>query len=314
MTFLLLLARRIAFSIAVVIGTGFIAFGGTRVLRPDRFPGPWWEGTRGDLERAFLHFDFGCAGGLPGCPPISSLWGSGWYVDLWLLGGALVIAVAAGVAGGAWCAARPQTLRARLLVGAATIAFSTPVYFFGFVGLLLFNSIFGRFPIPYLFDASPIFNAQPWNRPLEFLQLYLVPWLVLAAPLAGMIMRATLSGTREEFDSYHVRTAMAKGLSWYRVVRRHATPATYPSTISFAGASVPLLIANLILVEVVFSVPGFLRYTWRLSGHGGSQDPAIDLPVLQALAIWAAVIVVVVNLLSDLLLARIDPRLRGAPV
>jgi peptide/nickel transport system permease protein len=96
-------------------------------------------------------------------------------------------------------------------------------------------------------------------------------------------------------------------------MRRHAAPASYVSVASLFGASAPFMITNIVLVEYVFSVPGFFRHTRRALGHmPGVADPTIDIPTLQALALWAAVLIVAMSLLADLVIVRLDPRVRSS--
>jgi peptide/nickel transport system permease protein len=93
-------------------------------------------------------------------------------------------------------------------------------------------------------------------------------------------------------------------------VRRHAAPVAYPTLASFVGASVPAVVTNVVLVESVFSVPGFFRHTRRALGQ--TAGATLDIPTLQALALWAAVLTVLMSLACDLALVVLDPRLRAA--
>jgi peptide/nickel transport system permease protein len=282
-------------------------------LRPDLFPGEeMLPGLVNDMERVFLHLDFGCAGILPGCPPIHDLWVSGLAYDLWLLGGALLIGVPGGIFAGIWCARYPRSLRARALEAAAMAAYCAPVFFVGLFVLWLFNDIYGRVPLPWFFDADPTW-ASPWSDPWDWFRTMLVPWLVLAAPLGAMCMRLTLSETREAMDEDFIRTASAKGLSPWQVVRRHAAPVSYVGTFSFVAVSAPLIITNMVLVERTMSVPGFFKYTWRAAGHANpGRDPVPDFPLLCALALWATVLLLAIGLIADLIVGRIDPRVRAS--
>src|SRR6185503_17985322 len=109
----------------------------------------------------------------------------------------------------------------------------------------------------------------------------------------------------------YVRTARAKGLPHARVVRRHAGPSAYVSVASLFGASAPFMVTNMVLIEYVFSVPGFFRHMKRALGQAPGWPPTIDIPTLQALALWAAVLIVVLSLLADLAIAGLDPRIRS---
>ena len=189
-------------------------------------------------------------------------------------------------------------------------AYCAPVFFVGLFVLFMFNPIYGRLPMPWFFDAEPRW-VQPWNAPWDWFRQLLVPWLVLAAPLGAMCLRLTLSVTREAMEEDFVRTAAAKGLGSDQIVRRHAAPLSFPGTISFVGVSAPLVITNLVLVERTLSVPGFFKYTWRAAGTPTPwSDPVPDFPLLCALGLWAAVLLIVLGLIADGIVSRIDPRVR----
>jgi peptide/nickel transport system permease protein len=141
----------------------------------------------------------------------------------------------------------------------------------------------------------------------------LVPWIVLAAPLGAMCLRLTLATTREAMDEDFVRTAAAKGVAHDQVARRHAAPLSYPGTFSLVGVSAPLIITNMVLVERILSVPGFFRFTWRAAGHPKpGTDPVPDFPLLCALGLWGAVLLIVLGLIADGIVSRLDPRVRTA--
>jgi ABC-type dipeptide/oligopeptide/nickel transport system permease component len=97
-------------------------------------------------------------------------------------------------------------------------------------------------------------------------------------------------------------------------VRRHAAPLSYPGTFSFVGVSAPLIITNMVLVERTLSVPGFFKYTWRAAGHANPlREPVPDFPLLCALGLWAAVLLIVLGLVADGIVALFDPRVRTSP-
>ena len=96
--------------------------------------------------------------------------------------------------------------------------------------------------------------------PVGWLHALLVPWLIAAAlrwrRCACGWSRATLP---EVMEAEFVRTAHGKGLRPQRVTMRHALPVALPPTLSLIGAYMPLLLANVILVEAVFGIPGIYR-------------------------------------------------------
>ena len=307
------LLRRLFFAAGTVILTAFFAYGTMRVLRPEQYPG---QATVADLfsdvDRALLHLDFGGACMFAGCPPIKRLWLDGIWVDLMLLAGGVAFGVAFGVLGGLWCASRRRSRSARSLEWIAAVLYCAPVYVIGLGLLLLFAPPFGLVELPYFFD--PDSYAPPLENPWDFVRSMILPWIVVGAPLGAAILRLTIALTVETMGEDYVRTAAAKGLRHATVVRRHAGPPTYVSVTSLVAASAPLTIMNVVLVEYVFTLPGFFRHMRRALGQVPNwpppKVPPIDILTLQALALWAAVLIVALGLLADLAIMRLDPRIR----
>jgi peptide/nickel transport system permease protein len=310
------LLRRLFFAAGTLILTAFFAYGIIRLLRPELYSdyAPV-HGLLSDVDRALLHLDFGGACMFTGCPPIKRLWLDGIWVDLMLLAGGVAFAIAFGVLGGLWCASRRRTRSARALEWFATVLYCAPVYAVGFGLLLLFAPTYGLVELPYFFDAHSY--APPLESPWDFVRSMILPWLVVGAPLGAAILRLTLALAVDTMGEDYVRTAAAKGVPHATVVRRHAGPPTYVSVASLLGASAPFMVTNMVLVEYVFTIPGFFRHLKRALGQApgwGVATPAgvpiIDIPTLQALALWASVLIVAVGLLADLAILRLDPRIR----
>jgi peptide/nickel transport system permease protein len=288
---------------------------------PDLYPDEQGLGGLADaMRRAFLHFDFGVACGWEGCPKVTDMWLRGYAADVWMLFGTVAIGVTAGFGLGLWCARRAESRSARVVERASVVLYCTPAYVLAIGVLLLFHPTFGTLPLPYFFDAAPI-HASPLTAPWDWFRSLLVPWLVAAAPLAAMCLRLVVAMLREQEGTDHVRTAIAKGVPHKRVIRRHAGPFAGSATASLVGVSAPIVVINLILVELVFAVQGFFAHTWQATGREGDgyQDgfrggvePTIDLEMLAGIAIWASVFVVILSFVMELALLRIDPRVRRA--
>jgi ABC-type dipeptide/oligopeptide/nickel transport system permease component len=137
----------------------------------------------------------------------------------------------------------------------------------------------------------------------------LVPCLLVGAPIAGAVLRLTMALTVDELESDHVRAAWAKGLTRRRIVRFHAARATYPSLASIVWTLIPATVTNAVLVEWVYSIPGFFFTTKRALGRTEPYTTP-DIPVLQALALWAGLIIVVMSVVVDVALNALDPRVR----
>jgi peptide/nickel transport system permease protein len=181
--------------------------------------------------------------------------------------------------------------------------------------LLLFAPAYGVVALPYFFD--PHSYAPPLENPWDFVRSMILPWIVVGAPLGAAILRLTLALTVDTMGEDYVRTAAAKGVKHATVVRRHAGPPTYVSVASLLGASAPLMVTNMVLVEFVFGIPGFFRHLKRALGQAPgwgvatpAGSPIIDIPMVQALALWAAVLIVALGLLADIAIMGLDPRIR----
>ena len=237
-----------------------------------------------------------------GCPPLRRIWLDGIWADLFLLAGGVAVGVVLGVLGGVWCAARGRARAPRARSRASRCFFyCAPVYVAGYLSLLLFAPPFGLVQLPYFFD--PHSYAPPLADPWDFMRSMLLPWLLVGAPLAAAVLRLTLALTIDALGDDHVRTARAKGLPHGLVVRRHAGRGAYVSVASLFAVSAPLMVTNMVLIEYVFSVPGFFRHMKRALGQAPGWPPTIDIPTLQALALWAAVLIVTLSLLADLAIA-----------
>ena len=131
-----------------------------------------------------------------------------------------------------------------------------------------------------------------------------MPWLVAGLPLAAMCLRMVRATLPEVLGEDFVRTATAKGLTPRRVTLRHTLPVALPATLSLIGGYIPILLANVILVEAVFGIPGIYRLI------PGAVDDR-NFPVLMAIVIVGSVLVVVVNAIVDVIHAALDPRVRA---
>ena len=295
-------ARRVAASVLIAVVVSAITFVMLRVLRPESFVGERAlpVETLDFLSGAFLRFDLGNSR-QPPFRPVSDLILQGLPADLSLFVGAFVLGAGVGIAGGVFCARRPRSVRARLLGVAATFALCAPVYWVALMSLLLFGAGIGWIAELPFFDTG---TYEPLTEdPLAWLQSLLVPWMVAGAPLAAICLRMTAATVREVGEEDFIRTAFGKGLSERAVAYRHAVPAAVAPTVAIAGAYLPLLVGNALLVEQVFNIPGVFRASTGAVSNG-------DFPLLQGLVLVGAFMVVFGNLAADLLIARLDPRVR----
>jgi peptide/nickel transport system permease protein len=313
---LLYVLRRLLLGFGVVVATAIFAYGGWRYLRNDlpENSGPWLAGTWDDLNRFFWQRDFGEACSFAslqgsGCKSINDLFGRGWQADLWTVAGAVGIGTAAGMAGGLWCAANARSLRSRLLEALAMVGLCAPPFVFGYSLLLLFEPTFGHFKAPVFFDVHVY--QQPYENPWDFFRAMLVPWIVAGAPVFAVVLRITRSAVVEASEEDFMRTAIAKGLPPEKAIYRHGRPVAYPTVFAWLSTAAGLIVTNVLITETVFSVPGFLSHTKRAFRPPNAPE-RLDHVLLQSLAVWSAVLIVGLAIISDLLVMAKDPRIRAS--
>jgi len=130
-----------------------------------------------------------------------------------------------------------------------------------------------------------------------------LPWLIQLLLLMGPDIRLYRTLFLADMNADWVRTARAKGASEGRVLLRHVLPNAWIPVITQNVTSIPFLILGSFLMERFFSIPGIGNLTIDALSRG-------DLPVLKAVTVLGALALVVFNLLSDLLYAVADPRVR----
>lgn len=131
-----------------------------------------------------------------------------------------------------------------------------------------------------------------------------LPSIVLALYVAGLISRVTRSSMLEVLDMDYMRTARAKGVRESLVVMRHGLSNALIPILTVIGLSYGNLLAGAVLTESIFAWPGIGRYMFRAST---SQD----FPAIMGVSLLIALIYVVVNLVVDLLYYFVDPRIRA---
>lgn len=137
------------------------------------------------------------------------------------------------------------------------------------------------------------------------LQYLLLPALCLALPSAAVLGRYLKDGLERALAEDYVRTATALGVSRRRIVWRHALPGALPPVVTVLGMQVGQLLSGAVLVEAVFAWPGL----GMLAEQGVIRR---DYPVVQALLLLLVAVFVAVQLLTDLVYAWLDPRIRWA--
>ncbi|HVS15334.1 MAG TPA: ABC transporter permease [Thermoanaerobaculia bacterium] len=217
------------------------------------------------------------------------------FVVQFALGGALGVAAATGRRG-----ARDRWLR---LVTVAL--YSLPTFWVALMLALVMSRELGWFPAAGL--SSPF--AEEWGAlryALDVAHHLVLPALALGVPPSAFVARLVRNQLLDELARGYVTAARARGLGEARVLLHAARNATAP-LIQLAGISLPLLLGGAVVVETVFGWPGL----------GSTLYEAIqarDYPLVLGLAGVSAFLVIAGNLVADLLLAALDPRVTLDPL
>ena len=206
---------------------------------------------------------------------------------------ALLFSTAIGVSVGVLSAIRQNTVADYVARFAAVFGQSVPEFFL-LVLLIVLPSMWWTYSPPVGGHIS-IF-AEPG----ENLRLYLSPAILLGFAHAAGMMRLTRSTMLEVLRQDYVRTARAKGLKESRVLFGHALRNALVPLVTLFGAQVGALFFGSLVFETIFSVQGVGLYFFRAL-------QASDMPVIQFLSLYTAVVVISVNLIVDLSYALIDP-------
>ena len=137
----------------------------------------------------------------------------------------------------------------------------------------------------------------------DVIQHLLMPSMALVLVLFGYISRIARAGVIEAMDSDYSRTAVLKGLSKRRTIKRHVLRNALLPTIAVIASQVPYLVGGLVAVEIVFNYRGFGSLLLKAVQYR-------DYPMLQAAVLIVGLVIVTMQLLADILFALLNPRIK----
>lgn len=162
--------------------------------------------------------------------------------------------------------------------------------------VILIPSILWRYSPPLVYVP---FSENAWDNMRQFVP----PALVLAFGSAAVVMRLTRSSLLEVLRNDYIRTARAKGLRERVVIGRHALKNALIPVLTVLSLQLATLLGGAVIIELVFNLPGVGLLTLEAIFRR-------DYALVQAITIYTAVTIVLVNLMVDVAYAWIDPRIR----
>lgn len=184
----------------------------------------------------------------------------------------------------------------------AMAGISLPTFFFGALVLGLFSLKLGWFPYQGLHDASLV-NPSGWVSFWDTIHHLVLPIVTLVILSIGGLMRYTRTNMLEVLNADYIRTARAKGCSERTVIYRHAFRNTLIPVVTMLAGTIPSLFGGAMITEQVFALPGIGNQAYQALVVG-------DVPFVMGYNLFLAILSVLGTLLSDLMYAVVDPRVK----
>jgi len=205
----------------------------------------------------------------------------------------LVIALPAGIIS----AVRQGKVSDYVANAFSQIGVSIPDFWYGILLILLFAQTLRWLP--------PFGYTSLLEDPVDGLQRLIMPALTTGVVTGAILTRFVRSSVLEAMNSEHVRFARAKGLPQRHVFRHHVLRNAWNPIVTITGLQLGTLLGGIVVVEVVFAWPGIGRLALTAVERR-------DYPVLQGAVLLIAAAFLIINLVVDLLYAKLDPRIRSS--
>ncbi len=216
-----------------------------------------------------------------------------------LMGSALSVAMILGLGIGILGAVKRYSIFDTLATSGALVALSFPTFWFGLMAIFLFAINLRWLPSGGMYEFGEEGNI------LSLLRHLVLPTLVLALVITATWSRYTRSAFLEVMNQDFMRTARAKGEPQASRLFRHAFPNAAKPLIALLGVELPFLFSGALVTETIFGWPGM----GRLFVDSLNMK---EYPILMGLMMFTALFVILGNLLADIAIAAMDPRVRLA--
>jgi peptide/nickel transport system permease protein len=308
------LARRVAYSLVVLVGVLIVVFAlvhlvpgdpvrialGTRytpeaydALRTasgldqpllQQFLGYVTSAVRGDLGVSFRNGD-----------PVAGILVERLPATLSLAAVGIVIALLIALPAGIWSALREGRVSDAIVRVTTQFGVSIPDFWMGILLIALFSTTLGWLPTS---GYRPLFDD-----PGGWLSHIILPGLTVGMVAGAIMTRYVRSAVLDASATGYVRTARSKGLPPAVVTFRHTVRNALVPILTITGIQLATILGGVIVVEVVFAWPGLGRLVYNAVA-------ARDYPVIQGAVLLMAALFLLINLVVDLLYAVVDPRIR----
>jgi peptide/nickel transport system permease protein len=213
---------------------------------------------------------------------------------------AQILALVVGVVLGIFSARKPNGFLSHIVTFLAMFGYSAPVFWTGILLLIGFSLHVHWFPVAGMRDIT--ISGGFFVHFVDIVRHMVLPVITLSSIFLALYSRLARAAMMEVLGSDYIRTAKAKGLSERDVVYKHALKNSLLPVITLAGLQFSAVISGAVLVETVFSWPGLGTLAFQ-------SIIARDTPTILGILFFSALVVIVGNLLTDLALRLVDPRI-----
>ena len=251
-----------------------------------------WLGNmlRGDLGDSFLYQQ-----------PVGTVIAEHMWISFLISLVALIFQFAIAIPLGIVSATRQYSAVDYTVTILTMIGISLPSFFFAALLIKIFSSWLGWFPAFGLVTGGS--SSVGIAYVLDMLHHLVLPMLVLVVLSIGGLMRYTRTNMLEVLNSDYIRTARSKGLSEKKVIYVHAFRNTMIPLMTLLAGILPSLFGGAMITEEVFAINGIGRLAYKALQQG-------DIPFIMGYNMFLAVLTVIGTLLSDLMYAVVDPRVK----
>jgi peptide/nickel transport system permease protein len=241
-----------------------------------------------DWARGAVQFDFGRS--IRTNEPVVDVLRQRFVLTLQLGFFAFLLTILIGIPLGIWAAVKRQGAADRGVVAVSVLGVSAPAFATGILLLYVFAVEFGWFPV--FGQGSGV---------VDRVRHLTLPAIALALTGIGLIVKITRAAVINSLEQDYVTFALARGIGRQRVLTAYALRNALLPIVTAAGLLLAYMLAGTVLVEVTFALPG-------VGSLLVDSVQNLDIPVVQALAMLIATVVVLINLIADLIYVLVDPR------
>jgi peptide/nickel transport system permease protein len=234
--------------------------------------------------------------------PVTQVIGERLPNTLYLMIAGEIVVILGALLVGVYSALRQYSVMDNIITALLFIAYSMPIFFIALISMYIFGVLFKRVGLPFL-PTVGMFDPDQGKTVGQVLLHMVLPVLSMTLISLAAYSRYIRSTMLEVMNQDYIRTAKSKGLPRWRIVYIHALKNASLPIVTLVGLDLPLLLGGALVTERIFAWPGmgrlFLDHVNR-----------VDVPVIMGILMLIAVAVVVFQIITDIVYAWLDPRIR----